>query len=117
MDTKAIGARISLFRDRAGMTQAELAKRIGCTPQHISAIERGAKTPKLDTFVAIANALRVQPDLLLQDVLDDWQEGWEAELDRVLAAVPPGVRRRVKQEILTAQRISEETRDGRYRAW
>lgn len=117
MDTKAIGTRISLFRDRTGMTQAALAEKIGCTPQHISAIERGAKTPKLETFVAIANALCVQPDLLLQDVLEDWQEGWEAELDRVLAAVPPVVRRRVKKEILTAQRFSEETRGSRYRAW
>lgn len=117
MDTKAIGARIALFRDRAGMTQAALAEKIGCTPQHISAMERGAKTPKLETFVAVANALCVQSDLLLQDVLDDWQEGWEAELDRVLAAVPPAVRRRVKNEILTAQRISEETRNSRYRVW
>lgn len=117
MDTKAIGKRISLFRDRAGLTQVALAEKIGCTPQHISAIERGAKTPKLDTFVAIANVLHVQPDLLLQDVLDDWQEGWEAELDRVLAPVPPNVRRRVKREIRTAQRISEETRNDRYRVW
>lgn len=99
------------------MTQAALAEKIGCTPQHISAMERGVKTPTLETFVAIANALQAQPDLLLQDVIDDWQEGWEAELDRVLAAVPPGVRRRVKREISTAQRISEETRSGSYRAW
>ena len=98
MDTKAIGERIALFRDRAGLTQAALAEKIGCTPQHISAMERGVKTPALDTFVSIANALNAQTDLLLQDVLVDWQEGWEAEVDRVLAAVPPGVRRREKKK-------------------
>lgn len=54
------------------MTQLELAKKIGCTSQHISAIERGAKTPTLETFVAIAAALRVPTDVLLQDVLPDW---------------------------------------------
>lgn len=117
MDTKAIGARISLFRDRAGMTQAALAKEINCTSQHISAIERGVKTPKLDTFVAIANALHVQTDMLLQDVLEHWQEGWEAELNRVLAPVPPGTRSRVKKEIMQAQQMAESTRNNRFRTW
>lgn len=75
MDTKAVGKRISLYRDRSGLTQVALAEKIGCTPQHVSAMERGVKTPTLETFVAIANALQVQTDLLLQDVLEGWQEG------------------------------------------
>ncbi len=75
MDTKAVGKRISLYRDRAGLTQVALAEKIGCTPQHISAMERGVKTPTLETFVAIANALQARTDLLLQDVLVGWQEG------------------------------------------
>lgn len=108
MDTKAIGARIALFRTRANMTQAELAEGLGCTPQHISAIERGIKTPKLDTFVAISNMLHVQPNLLLQDVLDDWAETWEADLDRVLDVLPPNVEQRLKSEILMAQQVAEE---------
>lgn len=108
MNTKAIGTRMSYFRVRANMTQTELAEKLGCTPQHISAMERGVKTPKLDTFVAIANVLRVSPDLLLQDVLDDWQNNWEAELDRVLAVVPPKVGHRLKTEIMAAQQMAEE---------
>ena len=108
MNTNAIGSRISFFRMRANMTQMELAEKLGCTPQHVSAMERGIKTPKLDTFVAIANVLQVQPNLLLQDVLDDWKDGWEAELDRVLEVVPPSVGYRVKQEILIARQIAEE---------
>jgi transcriptional regulator with XRE-family HTH domain len=75
MDTKAVGKRISLYRDRSGLTQVALAEKIGCTPQHVSAMERGVKTPTLETFVAIANALQVRTDLLLQDVLEGWQEG------------------------------------------
>lgn len=117
MDTKAIGARISLFRSRANMTQTELAQKLGCTPQHISAIERGIKTPKLDTFAAIANILHVQPNLLLQDVLDDWKEGWEADVDRVLTALPPIARQRLKTEILTARQLAEELDNDKTRAW
>ena len=112
MDTKAIGKRISLFRDRAGLTQAALAEKIGCTPQHISAMERGVKTPTLETFISIANALNVRTDLLLQDVLEGWQEGWEAELDRALAPVPPWVRRRIKKEIMQTQQAAEAAKNN-----
>ena len=113
MNTKAIGTRISYFRMRANMTQMELAEKLGCTPQHVSAIERGIKTPKLDTFVAIANILRVPPNLLLQDVLEDWKDNWEADLDRVLAVVPLSVGYRVKQEMLIARRVAEEELRGK----
>ena len=58
MDTKAVGERIQIAREERCMTQRGLAEAVGCTPQHISAIERGAKTPTLETFVAIAAALR-----------------------------------------------------------
>ena len=113
MNTKAIGARISFFRMRANMTQTELAEKLSCTPQHVSAMERGIKTPKLDTFVAIANILRVPPNLLLQDVLEDWQDSWEADLDRVLAVVPLSVGCRVKQEMLIARQVAEEELRGK----
>ena len=36
---------------------------------YVSAIERGAKIPRLETFIRIANALNVPSDLLLIDVL------------------------------------------------
>ena len=37
----------------------------------MSVIERGLKVTKLDTFVAIANALDVSADTLLIDVVDN----------------------------------------------
>ena len=71
MDSKALGARIQLYRVRGKMTQKELGEKLGCTSQHISAIERGVKTPTLETFVTLCNVLQVQPNLLLRDVVDD----------------------------------------------
>ena len=53
MDTKAVGKRISLYRNRVGLTQVALAEKLGCTPQHISAMERGVKTPTLEIFDTI----------------------------------------------------------------
>lgn len=70
LDMEAIGDRICFYRRRAKLTQEELATKISCTSQHVSAMERGVKTPKLVTFVAIADALNVPADMLLQDVLE-----------------------------------------------
>lgn len=117
MDSKALGARIQLYRVRAKLTQKELAEKLGCTSQHISAIERGVKTPTLETFVTLCNILQVQPDLLLQDVIEGWQDGWEADLDRVLEAVPPNVRRRIKRELIMTWQAVEDHRNDIIRPW
>ncbi len=54
MDMIAIGSRIKEARDQAHLTQEELAEIVDISPTHMSVIERGVKTPKLDTFVRIA---------------------------------------------------------------
>ena len=59
MDQAAIGSRIKAARERAHLTQEQLAEIVDISPTHMSVIERGVKTPKLDTFVRIANALGV----------------------------------------------------------
>ena len=68
MDLCAIGSRIKAAREKAGMTQEDLAAALEMSPTHISVIERGVKSPKLETLVNIANALNVSSDMLLQDV-------------------------------------------------
>ena len=107
MDTKAVGERIQIAREERCITQRELAEAVGCTPQHISAIERGAKTPTLETFVAIAAALRVPADVLLQDVLPDWWGTWEREIDRVLAPLLPHMRAYLKKQIMDYHQLEE----------
>lgn len=56
MDMIAIGSKIKEARERAHLTQEELAEIIDISPTHMSVIERGVKTPKLDTFVKIVKA-------------------------------------------------------------
>lgn len=106
-DTKAMGERIQIAREERSMTQRDLANVIGCTPQHISAIERGIKTPTLETFVVIAAVLRVPADVLLQDVLPDWWDNWEQEIDRVLAPLLPHVRAYIRKQILDCHQLEE----------
>ena len=107
MDTKAVGERIQIAREERCMTQRNLAEAIGCTPQHISAIERGVKVPTLETFVAIATTLRVPADVLLQDVLPDWWDNWEREIDRVLAPLLPHMRAYFRKQIMDYHQMEE----------
>ncbi len=100
MDVSAIGRRIKLYRQAAHITQDTLAKAVGCTIQHIGAIERGVKTPRLDTFVTIANTLGVSPDLLLQDVMEMPGDEIAAEFASATAELP----RELKIRILKALR-------------
>ncbi len=70
MDAQRVGGRIQEVRKSRGLTQAELSQMVDLSTKYISNIECGFKTPKLNTFVAIANALQCDANLLLSDVLD-----------------------------------------------
>lgn len=50
---------IKKARKDAGITQAELAERLGITPQMISQYERGSKKPSFETAEKIFNALGI----------------------------------------------------------
>lgn len=51
--------RLKAARIAKGVTQAELAQRIGVTTQAISSFEKGAKAPKMETVKRIAEALGI----------------------------------------------------------
>lgn len=69
MEIKYIGKRIKEKRLERSWSQEELAEKVNLSPVYIGMIERGEKVPKLETFVRIANVLKVTTDELLQDVL------------------------------------------------
>ncbi|MBR6321414.1 MAG: helix-turn-helix transcriptional regulator [Lachnospiraceae bacterium] len=60
-----LGKRIHDLRKGAGMTQQELADRIGVSFQCISYAERGEREPKSTNLLKIANVLHVSTDYLL----------------------------------------------------
>ena len=88
MDMIAIGSKIKAARERAHLTQEELAEIVDISPTHMSVIERGIKTPKLDTFVRIVNALKLSSDALLQDGVDHADESIMAELSIRIGRLP-----------------------------
>jgi DNA-binding XRE family transcriptional regulator len=45
-------------RQAKGLTLSKLAKRMGCSPQHLHQYESGKRSPSIDAALAIARAMR-----------------------------------------------------------
>ena len=62
-----IGMKIKLLRNMQGLTQDELAEKMGiCAGKHIGTIERGETNPSLITIIAVMQALDISFDKLFE---------------------------------------------------
>ena len=95
MDCKLVGRRIQEARNACDMTQAELAQQLNITTKHMSALETGNRSPKLETFVEIANALHCDPNMLLVDVIDYDARAEYEELRDKLSRLPAAEQKRL----------------------
>ena len=59
------GAALSRTRRELGLTQIELAEKLGTTDRSISDLERGKTNPKLDTVAHFARSLEISVDALI----------------------------------------------------
>ena len=60
-----LGPAVRHFRNRAGLSQAELGRRIGKSQPWIAHVEKGGQDVNLGTIEALANGLGVSPMHLL----------------------------------------------------
>lgn len=65
--TDAIPGRVREYRERAGLTQEDLARKLGMRQPHISAIESGRLGLSLERLLAMAEALGCSPSDLVDD--------------------------------------------------
>ena len=98
MNLKPIGTRIQEIRKAKKLTQEQLAEMVDLSPSYISAVERGAKTPKLETLIELANTLGASADDLLGDVVNASIKSSASELSERIENLPKE-RQRVSLEI------------------
>ena len=95
MDQIALGKLIKDASERACMKKEALAAAVDYSVDHMSVVERGVKAPKLEKLVAIANALNVGTDELLQDALNTATMLHATEISEKLKTLPPEGQRKV----------------------
>ncbi len=84
METAEIGRKLRDRRIECEWSQEDLAERTGLSPVYIGMIERGEKTPRLETFVKIINTLDVSSDEILEDVLT---QGFKIKMTKYTEAI------------------------------
>ncbi len=96
MDNNYIGKKIREYRKKSNLTLEEFAEILDLSTTHIGNIERGVKTPTLQTFIKIINTLNVSSDIILgnnvnskneiklQEILNQLDELSDLEKERVI---------------------------------
>lgn len=70
LDAVVVGQVIQRFREQKKLSQELVSAFAGIGRTHLSAIERGERKPTLETFFKIANALGVQPSVIMAAIED-----------------------------------------------
>lgn len=82
-----IGEKIKEVRKRQGLTQRELAEKMGTTQQNLAQYESGKRYPKLVTIEKIASALKVPLNTLLDGNWQPYTKEITDSLDTVTEAI------------------------------
>jgi len=95
LDNKSIGRNIRKCREAQGLKRETLAEMVDLSVSYVSAVERGEKLPKLDTFIRFANVLQVSADTLLAGVLSVGNNIIASELSDKLASLPAAEQKKI----------------------
>lgn len=97
MDARLIGRRVQTLRRARGLTQEQLSQMVELSPNYLSNIETGLKTPKLETLVRLMNALQCDANARLADVVDATVSQESGQFSGALAELRPEDRRRIRK--------------------
>ncbi len=99
MADKQIGKRIQSFRVRKGLTQAQLAALVGISTNHLSALERGVYSVKLELLIRIVNCIDCTADDILADNLNNGYQIKASRLSDAIEELQPEEQSRILQVI------------------
>lgn len=107
LEYKIIGNRIKLRRKEMNMKQAELAKKLNISNNHMSSIENGSQKPSLALFAEICDTLNVTPDFLLLgamhayntplNIVDQLRRCSQEDVDFIMEFIEMFINRKTKE--------------------
>ncbi len=108
------GELIKAARKKAGMTQAELAQKLGISYVGVSQWERGLRNPKIETLNRIAAALGLEDETPLPPLFGPSPTLEDSRRENLLAFYDHLLNEEGKREAV--KRIQELTEISRYQA-
>lgn len=89
MDKVTMGARLKEARTISGLTQDQLAEKVGVNTSYISDVERGAKSPSMSLFIKIIDATNASADYVLRGEIEAGKKCVSSEIDEMLEPLTP----------------------------
>ncbi|HGV8447729.1 TPA: helix-turn-helix domain-containing protein [Enterococcus faecium] len=103
MENNVIGTQISLLRKKFGLTQEDLANKLGFSKQTISNWETGLKTPRMGAIQKIADLFNVSKSFIIEGI----EEAPSASIEKIYNQLSPPRQQKVynfaKQELKEQQ--------------
>ena len=95
MIDKRIGKRFKQRREELGLTQEQLAEKLGLTVHYISTIERGTSFPRCEKLILLLNGLETTADAIFCDVVEKSTECESSILFQKLKGLPYDDQKRI----------------------
>ena len=108
MEKNGLGKRLNAVRKDKGLTSDKLSEMCNINATYLRQIEGGTKMPSLPVFISICNALKVSPDYLLRDELEENEITAIRDIEELWEEVPPSRQALVLEMIKAALTHSEQ---------
>ena len=93
MDKVELGMKLREARNKAGLTQEQLAEKADIGVMYLGEIERGVKMPSMKIFIKLIEALDISADYILRNELPSGKEYVLDEITEKLASLTPKQRK------------------------
>ena len=89
VDYVKLGRRVRHYREKAGLSQIQLAEKANVSRPYVSQIENGVFNTSLETIISVANALQISIEDLLVDSLEITKEARRSDVNNILVGCSP----------------------------
>lgn len=89
MELKSLGVRIQQYRKALGLTQEDIADRMGCSLTYISKLENGKASCNLERLFELSNLLKCDAADLLLGINMGSSQYLDPELGQMIAQLTP----------------------------
>ena len=108
MEADSLGKKIRRLRINNCLSQARLAEAVDVSTNYIGQIERGDRTPSLDTVIALCNALHASVDYVVSDDISTRDDEIMTDIRAQLVKLTPDEKQYFYHMIVSYIQLKEE---------